>query len=164
MVDRNKFSYYFPALDKDIDKDIRLSYKGGFTYLNPYYKDKEVGAGVVLDVNSLYPYVMHEKLLPYGEPVYFEGKYKEDKVYPLYIQKITCSFKLKKNKIPTIQIKNSFFFRGNEYLESSENYEGNIVDLTLTSIDLKLFFEQYDVSNLQYLEGYKFKRKTWTFY
>ena len=33
------------------------------------------------------------------------GIYKEDKLIPLYIQTISCSFKIKKNKIPTIQIK-----------------------------------------------------------
>ena len=71
MVDKNMFTYYFPALDKIVDKDIRKSYKGGFTYLNPTYKEKEVGAGVVLDVNSLYPYVMHEKLLPYRRACIF---------------------------------------------------------------------------------------------
>ena len=159
MLDKNKFSYYFPLLDKEVDKDIRRAYKGGFTYLNPIYKEEEVGSGVVLDINSLYPYVMHEKVLPYGEPIYFEGKYQEDKVYPLYVQMITCSFKLKKGKIPTIQIKGSFFFRGNEYLESSESYEGNIVELVMTSVDLKLFLEQYDVEDLRYIAGYKFKGK-----
>jgi len=93
--------------------------------------------------------------LPFGEPVYFEGKYKEDKVYDLYIQMISCSFKLKKNKIPTIQIKNDRFrFRENEYLESSGE---EIVILTLTSVDLKLFFEQYEVSDLNYISGWKFK-------
>lgn len=102
---------------------------------------------------------MHEKVLPYGEPVYFEGRYKDDKVYPLYIQMITCSFKIKKDMIPTIQIKNSFFFKGNEYLESSESYEGNIVTLVLTSVDLKLFLEHYEVTNLKYIAGYKFKGK-----
>lgn len=163
MIDKDKFSYYFPLLDKEVDKDIRKSYKGGFTYLNPLYKEKEVGEGVVLDVNSLYPYVMFEKLLPYGEPVYFEGKYQEDRVYPLYIQMITCSFKIKKNKIPTIQIKNSYFYKANEYLESSESYEGNIVALTLTSVDLKLFFEHYDIENLRYIAGYKFKGKVGLF-
>ena len=100
---------------------------------------------------------MHEKVLPYGEPVYFEGKYKDDRVYPLYIQMITCSFKIKENMIPTIQIKNSYFFRGNEYLLSSESYEGNIVTLVLTSVDLKLFLEHYDVQDLEYVAGYKFK-------
>lgn len=122
IITRPKFLHYFPTLDYDIDKDIRKSYKGGFTYLNPIYKEKDVGEGVVLDVNSLYPSVMYEKPLPFGEPIYYEGKYKDDKVYPLYIQMITCSFELKENKIPTIQIKNNHsFFRENEYLENSRN-------------------------------------------
>lgn len=53
----NKFSHYFPTLSKNIDSGIRQAYKGGFTYLNPIYKEKDVGKGVVLDVNSLYPSV-----------------------------------------------------------------------------------------------------------
>lgn len=97
---------------------------------------------------------MYEKLLPFGEPVFFEGEYKEDKIYPLYIQMITCSFKIKKNKIPTIQIKNSMSFIANEYLETSG---AEIVCLVLTNIDLKLFLEQYDVYNLKYECGWKFK-------
>ena len=47
------FHNYYPELPFEIDQDIRKSYKGGFTYLNPLYKEKEVMNGVVLDVNSL---------------------------------------------------------------------------------------------------------------
>lgn len=97
---------------------------------------------------------MRSKILPFGEPIYFEGKYKEDKVYGLYIQMITCSFKIKKNKIPIIQLKNDINFMPNQYLESSDN---EIICLVLTSIDLKLFFEQYDVYELKYICGWKFK-------
>lgn len=161
ILTKSKFNHYFPPLDYEVDKDLRKAYKGGFTYLNPIYKEKDVGEGEVLDVNSLYPSVMYEKLLPFGEPIFFNGKYKEDKVYSLYIQMISCSFKLKKNKIPTIQIKNNkAFFRANEYLESSDN---EIVILTLTNIDLKLFFEQYEVYDLEYICGWKFKGITGIF-
>lgn len=98
---------------------------------------------------------MYEKKLPFGEPYFFEGKYKDDKVYDLYIQMITCSFKLRENKIPTIQIKTKgSFFRENEYLESSDN---QVVCLVLTNVDLKLFFEQYEVYDLEYVCGWKFK-------
>ena len=154
ILKKSKFEHYFPKLEYEIDKDLRKAYKGGFTYLNPLYKEKEVGKGVVLDVNSLYPSVMYEKLLPFGEPVFYDGKYEEDKIYPLYIQMITCSFKIKKNKIPTIQIKKSMSFMPNEYLESSGN---EIVCLVLTNVDLKLFFEQYEVYNLNFECGWKFK-------
>ena len=97
---------------------------------------------------------MYSKPLPFGEPIYFEGKYKEDKVYPLFIQMITCSFKIKKNKIPTIQIKHNINYRSHEYLETTK---GEIVCLVLTSIDLKLFLEQYEIENLEYVRGWKFK-------
>ena len=91
--------------------------------------------------------------MPFGEPFFFDGKYQDDIVYPLYIQRITCSFELKKGKIPTIQIKHRQFI-DNEYLTSSN---GDIVALTLTNIDLKLFLEQYDVKDLVYKSGWKFK-------
>ena len=97
---------------------------------------------------------MYEKSLPFGEPIFFEGKYKEDKIYPLYIQMITCSFKIKKNKIPTIQIKHSVNFKQNEYLETSN---GEIVCLVLTNVDLNLFFEHYEVEELEFICGWKFK-------
>lgn len=148
-----KFNRMFPELNYNIDHDMRQAYKGGFTYLNPIYKEIDVKDGVVLDVNSLYPSVMYEKPMPIGEPLLFEGEYKEDKVYPLYIQMISCCFELKKGKIPTIQIKGSHFIE-NEYLESSN---GEIITLVLSNIDLKLFLEQYDVYELKYECGWKFK-------
>ena len=148
-----KFEKLFPTIPPIIDSDIRKAYKGGFTYLNPKYKEVDVSEGEVLDVNSLYPSVMRYELLPVGFPLPFDGKYEEDKDYPLYIQMITCSFEIKKDMIPTIQIKGSYFL-DNEYLTSSN---GDIVGLTLSSVDLKLFLEHYDVYDLEYIRGYKFK-------
>ena len=149
----NRFRSLYKPLNYEIDKDIRRAYRGGFTYCNPIYKNKSVGEGEVLDVNSLYPSVMYKEILPFGEPFFYEGEYKEDKVYPLYIQRLTCSFKIKKGKIPTIQIKHSRFV-DNEYLTDSGLEP---VALTLTSVDLKLFLEQYDVWDLHYESGWKFK-------
>ena len=73
---------------------------------------------------------------------------------------ITCTFKLKKNKIPTIQIKNDWRYLGNEYLETSESVDGDFpICLILTNIDLKLFLEQYEVFDLKYECGWKFRSK-----
>ena len=149
----DKFNRIYTKLTYEADKDLRQAYKGGFTYLNPIYENEDVLEGEVLDVNSLYPSVMYDSLLPFGEPFFYEGKYKEDIIYPLYIQRITCSFKLKEGRIPTIQIKHRQFI-DNEYLTSSND---EIVALTLTNIDLKLFLEQYDVEDLVYISGWKFK-------
>lgn len=149
------FKNYFPVLHFDIDKEIRRSYKGGFTYLNPKYKGVMIYDGSVYDANSLYPSIMYYNYLPFGDPVYFEGSYETDRLYPLYVQTLTCCFKLKKNKIPSIQIKNNLSFVPNEYIESSDD---DLVTLTLTCIDLDLFFEQYDVYDITYHSGWKFKQ------
>lgn len=153
LLGNSKFEHYYPILDYQIDKDIRQSYKGGFTYLNPIYKEKDVQNGIVLDVNSLYPSVMHNELLPFGNPIKFENKYEPDSLYSLYVQMISCQFKLKENKIPTIQLKHNLTFMPNQYIEDSQD----IVALCLTNIDLQLFFDQYDVTDLEYHGGWKFR-------
>lgn len=149
-----KFRTLFPLLDEESDAIARASYKGGFTYVSDKYKEKELGEGMTLDVNSLYPSILRYESLPYGWPVAFEGKYTLDKSYPLYVQTLTCKFVLKEGKIPSIQIKGSPFFVANEYLTDSND---DIVTLTLTSVDLKLFFDQYDVEVLTWGGGLKFK-------
>lgn len=150
-----KFDKYFPVLDLSLDEFIRESYKGGFTYVSPRFQNIEIGKGMVFDVNSLYPSVMYEKLLPYGYPKRFIGKYEKDKNYPLYIQKFSCMFEIKSNHLPTIQIKNSISsFIPTEYLTSSKGKE---VTLTMTNIDLELFFSHYNVYNPVFIEGYKFR-------
>lgn len=156
IMGKKEFKMFFPQTK--FDTDIRQSYKGGFTYLNPKFKGKIRGKGIVLDVNSLYPYVMYDKLLPYGEPIYFEGKYKPDKHYPLYVQMLRCQFELKPEHLPTIQIKNTLSFMPTQYLESSMNEDGidEEVTLCLTSVDLNLFIEHYEIYNEEWLSGYKF--------
>lgn len=151
-VGKKNFDRWFPI--PDYDADVRQSYKGGFTYLNPAYKNVDIREGLVLDVNSLYPWVMHDCPLPYGNGIFFRGQYEQDELYNLYVQMITCQFELKKGYIPTIQLKNNLAFIPTQYLESSEGEE---VTMCLTSVDLKLFLEHYDVYNLEYHSGWKFK-------
>lgn len=140
--------------------DVRQSYRGGFTYLEPQFAGKILRNGFVLDVNSLYSDRMKHCLLPWGTPIFYKGEYTEDKIYPLYVQMIRCQFELKNGKLPTIQIKNSMFFTGNEYLTSSG---GDEIVLVLTSVDLKIFLDHYDVYNLEYISGWKFKGRTGLF-
>ena len=151
-IKKNNFKRYFPP--PQYHKDVKQSYRGGFTYLNPKFEGKVVGNGIVLDVNSLYPWTMYDCYLPFGTPIFFKGKYKDDKIYPLYTQMFTCQFELKPGKIPMIQIKHSAFYKGNEYLTSSNDLE---VTLCLNSVDLILFLENYDVYNIEYHSGWKFK-------
>lgn len=151
---------YFPEISLEMDCMIRQSYRGGWTYCNPLYQadaehpDREIGKGIVLDVNSLYPSVMYNRWLPVGEPIYFEGEYEKDDVYPLFIQYLTCRVKIKDGHLPTLQLKNSPYFLPTQYITDSEV----MVDIALTSIDYALLFEQYDVTVHSYNGGFKFKQ------
>lgn len=158
IVGKKNFSKWFPIPDYDFD--VRQSYKGGFTYCDPRRQGQDIGAGIVLDVNSLYPSVMYYQPLPYGEGIFFEGKYKPDKLYNLYVQMFTCQFELKENHIPTIQLKNNLSFIPTAYLSSSDDEE---VTMCLTSVDLELFFEHYHVYNITWHSGWKFKSTTGLF-
>lgn len=165
-VGLKNFKRWFPL--PDYDPDVRQSYKGGYTYLNPAYKQKDIGTGLVLDVNSLYPWVMRDCPLPYGEPIFFQGRYEPDELYPLYVQMVTCQFELKEGYLPTIQLKNNLSFVPNEYLTSSAimfNGEKILEEVTLclTSVDLELFLEHYNVYNPVWHSGWKFKATTGLF-
>lgn len=160
LFKKGEFEYYFPILDLETDEAIRHAYKGGWTYCDKRFSNKSIGEGLVFDVNSLYPWAMRYCRFPIGDPIYFKGKYKQDDNYDLYIQLIECQFELKEGHLPTIQKKRSYGrFNDSEYLTTSKDKEGNDepVTLCLTSVDLKLFLEHYTPTNLEYIEGYKFK-------
>lgn len=150
-----EFLTYFPHLDDDLYHLLKRAYKGGYCYVNPKFKGKPVGHGRVYDVNSLYPSVMSDprNKYPVGTPVFFEDKYKYDPIYPLYIQFITVQFELKKGKIPTIQIKNDKRFNPREYVTTTGCL---MVNLYLTNVDLEMFYECYNIKEIQYIGGYKF--------
>lgn len=156
ILGKGHFENTFPILNMIIDEDIRRAYRGGFTWLHDKHANKRVGFGKVYDVNSLYPSVMLADILPFGVPIPFKGQYEYDKDYPLSIQHVTCSFEVKKNKIPTIQIKGNPLFKPSEYLKTSDYQE---VDLWLTNVDLELIKEHYHLYNLHYHDGYKFQGK-----
>ena len=156
MFGRN-FKRYFPP-PVEYDRDIRQGYRGGWVYANPFYQGKDIGEGIVLDVNSLFPWTMADKdcLLPYGAGVWQKGEIKPDKFYPIFVQHLRCQFELKKGYLPTIQVKGDPRFRATDYLVSSH---GAIVDLCLTSVDLALFKEHYNLYNVEYLSGWRFHGK-----
>lgn len=154
IISREQFSTLFPTFPIELDADIRRAYKGGFVYLKPEHKNARGLQGITLDVNSLYPATMYNCLLPWGYPMYFEGEPQPNDAYPLFIVRLQCAFKVKPEHIPTIQLKNNRAFIETEYLTDSND---EIVQLTLTNVDLQLFFDHYDVMNLEYLCGWYFK-------
>ena len=153
IIGSNTFKKWFPNIPA-MNDDVRKAYKGGFSYVNPKFAGKVVGAGMVLDINSMYPACMKFDPMPYGTPIYFKGKYVPDEMYPLYVQQLRCAFKLKPGKLPTVQVKYGWHYGGTEYLTSSNDEE---IVLTLTSVDLELFLDHYDIFNDEWLDGWKFR-------
>lgn len=156
LHNKDSFRYLFPVISNECDSFIRKSYKGGFCYANPKYAGKILGEGIGYDVNSLYPSVMagcSGEILPYGEPVEFYGEPEYDEEYPLWVASLTCYFKVKKDHIPCIQLKHTLKFIPTEYVTDSIEEQ----TLVLTSVDYKLFTEQYDVQIIDWNGGYKFK-------
>lgn len=152
-VGRKVFNNIFPILDLETDAEIRQAYKGGFTWVNPKYQGKTLSEGSVYDVNSLYPWAMRYNLLPIGNPERFVGEYKEDKDYPLYIQRFIVDFKVKEGHIPTIQIKGGRWAKDTEYITETKEP----VMLYLSNVDFKLFLDHHEVFYIEYIDGYKFK-------
>ena len=154
IVTKSRFEKWFPVLPVELDADLRRAYKGGYVYLNPSHKNEKIPIGCTFDINSLYPFCMYDKILPYGYPMFFDGEYEPDENYPLFIVRLSCEFEIKKDHLPTVQLKNNRAFIETEYLTSSN---GEIVEMTLTNVDLQLLLDHYHVYNLDYHCGYKFK-------
>jgi len=162
------FKDIFPVLDYDTDSFIRKSYFGGVTQVKPGREGELIGEGCVFDINSMYPYVQYYKMLPYGMPVPYLGEYQEDDEYPLYIQKVSFSFYLKDNMLPTIQLKkqNVEFnyneaddvrkFNGREFQKTSY---GEIVTMYVTNVQWDQIKKHYWLDDLVYHEGFMFKGK-----
>lgn len=150
------FEALFPKQSYFQDAWQRHSYYGGlstveYNNVKKFSKRKNKN-GVVLDVNSLYPFVMSSRLLPYGEAQYRDTPYKNmnekyKELYPLYIQDITIyDLKVKKNKMSFLQVKDNMYFNGRECLKNNiKDGKKVTLHLRLTNVLLNLLFECYDV-------------------
>ena len=168
-----KFDRVFPEFDIVTRSIIQESYYGGLVYRNPingYLANKgyvmhkknsrylDTGAGRVYDVNSLYPHAMGDHDIPYGKPEYGEGKYEDDEKMPLYIQAFSAKFTKKKDTKDRVYIPmlpNSWSLN-HEKVMSDKDLKPSRYLMKLTNIDLKNFFDNYDVSEIHYEFFYKF--------
>ena len=152
IMGKTSFDTLFPTLSKECDDVIRRSYRGGFTYRDPRRKGIQ-GAGIVLDVNSLYPSVMNTALLPYSYPEFFHGCPKPTEDFPLYVVNVTFTAKLRAKHIPSLQLRNSPFYTPTEYVREVKEP----VSLTMTNVDLELLKKQYKVNILAFDGGMRFR-------
>lgn len=146
------FTRLFPVLSEYMDAEIRRAYRGGFTYADERFKSRLNGHGLVLDVNSLYPSVMMNRELPYGEPEFVKGFVRPTLTRPLTIFSVTFIAKLKPGHIPCIQIKGSAMFGATEYLKEIKDP----VTLMVTNVDWALYNDHYDIEILAFGGGWRF--------
>lgn len=144
------FPILFPRLDKDFIEGWRPAYRGGRSQVNPKYANKVCKGVNRYDLNSMYPSIMANKLLPYGKPIKCNkpGKYK----FELY--EVAIHFKLKEGHLPTLLKSGSIFSKsGDTYYIDSEY----VIDIKISSIDLELLYRHYDVYYIEYKEILGFK-------
>lgn len=179
--EKSEYSALFPDLTEipspfegeDTDDFCRAGYRGGWCYVNPDRTMQIIPGGITLDVNSLYPSVMHSEggcYYPVGRPRYYTdadfikwyvNKFRDNKDEYFYVR-FKCSFEIKPGYLPTIQIHKDIRFNPRQYLFSSgpdgihRNNDGtvgynNIVTLTLTKTDFYLFMEHYNVEHVEFM-------------
>lgn len=141
IVGRKTFSRMFPTLSFEMDAEIRRAYRGGWTLADKRFRGRvQERRGMVFDVNSLYPSVMYDRVMPFGEPTFYEGG-PDNRAYPLFICALTFTARLKPGYVPCIQIKGFNQFAPNIYQEVIDEP----VSLCCTNIDLALWQEHYDL-------------------
>lgn len=143
-------------------EDIKMSYRGGISYVNPNYKELNVeGTITVIDRNSMYPAEMKEKPIPFGHMFKEKGKPDTNK-YGMWIAAARVSFKLKEPyNLPCIQMKAKY---GREWLAMSTDYmEDNHLNkynediIWFTSVDYETFLENYDFTVHEWICYYGFR-------
>lgn len=153
IIGEHAYRNTFPILSKEIDDFIRASYKGGFCFLNPKFANQDLGTVYTYDVKSMYPSVMAYADLPYGVPQHYKGEYEWDETMPLFIQEVYVDCKLKEGRVPSIQSKSFMSIKLN-YLRDTK---GLTIRLVLTSLDLINLLEDYEIYDIEYVQGYKFR-------
>lgn len=188
IVGKEDFKLQYPNMYKipldesvygcsDVGTYIRRSYRGGWCYLVKGKERREYRNGITVDVNSLYPSVMHSSSgcwYPVGKPHFWSGNFIPtdatlDERY--YFIRIRTRFKIKDGFLPFIQIKGSLLYNSTENLTTSDVYDseqkrycrwlrdfdGNLQDtavtMTMTMTDYKLFLEHYNTYDLEILDG-----------
>lgn len=188
IMGKDDYNMFFPDLTTvsidstqhkytDADQWIRKSYKGGWCYVVKGKENKVKRNGTTGDVNSLYSSMMSSEsgnYYPVGLPTFWVGDYIPDearKPNKFFFVRIKTRFYIKKDKLPFVQIKGNYLYRGTECLMSSDvwdkrtnqyydkyyDIEGNLhdtrVELTFTQTDYKLFLEHYNVVDFEILDG-----------
>lgn len=168
-LNNNKFREEFPVIPLNFElygtnvRDmLKFSYAGGYTRVFHNIEEKTINAlGNSYDVNSLYPYVMKNKLLPYGSPVFVKRYVKDyvidkksgDKYECLFYLFYANNIQVKSNSFPTVKS------RGHKDSLYDEVLNGWYC---LTKMDYDRMLKNYEVNldyNIEYITTLAFKGK-----
>ena len=136
------FGFKFMSDHPEVDSFCREAYCGGISYVNPEIQGKPVGAGMVYDVNSLYPFVMREYEYPIRNPVKIESYMELDSC--LWIGEFQLEAELIPGRLPTLRANRKWI---------DGTFSGRVV---LTKIDFEMLLENYIV-NYRFIRGYKWR-------
>jgi hypothetical protein len=162
------FRMIFPLLDRNLDDWIRRAYRGGWTFVNPEYQGRVLGAeeirailaelgiveeeGSVWDVNSMYPAVMRSSSFPVGEPVPLAPGQTELHGYPHTIVGALLDATIKPGRLPMIQVKGDA-----RYDPVTYQTEVRGIEWYGTEVDWRLLLDQYDVEIHEWIGGFAFR-------
>lgn len=154
MYPSEVLSARFPELDKQFLVEWRKAYRGGRCQVNPMYQKKILNNVKRFDINSMYPWAMHDMPLPYGEPIKIETP--NQYIFELY--KIRIEFNLKDDCLPSLLKKNNRFCEDSYYIDTD-----GIIEIYISNIDLDLVKRNYNITYLEYIEMYGFLTSTLMF-
>lgn len=139
----------YPQIDDTLLENFREAYRGGRSQVNPLYANNIVHNVKRYDINSMYPYIMHDMELPYGAPI----KLSQPAQMNFEIYCVRISFSLKENHLPTLLKKGHLYAGDDTYYIETEGIE----QIWISSIDLDLVLRNYTVDYLEYIEIYGFR-------
>lgn len=137
----------FPQLGLKDKRSLHEAYIGGFMSA----REGRYGKAINIDCNSMYPSILRDERLPFGEPESYEGEYEWDEDMPLHCDELTFRAELKPDGYPFLLDGRSVY--GLNRLTSTRGY----VTRVLTDIDQRLLLENYDVTIYEHVRGWKFR-------
>lgn len=155
MKDESFLAYNYPDLSTDFLTTWRSAYRGGRSQVNPLYAGKTVHDVHRYDVNSMYPYVMHDLPLPYGYPIALKS-YEDSRAYRFSLLHVRIGFALKPHCLPSLLKKQALYSNADTYYVNSED----VIELYISNIDLDLLYRNYDCYGFEFLDGWGFATST----
>lgn len=147
-----------PDLPVDFLTEWRQAYRGGRSQVNPLHQGKVLSNVKRFDINSMYPYIMHDMELPYGMPKYLKTKEDMGK-YKFELYHIRIEFMANPKCLPSLLCKMNFSDIDSTYYTCSNG----IIELWISNIDLDLVKRNYIVLSIEFIEGWGFHTTTLLF-